>query len=155
LTHFRSLKDLVIRTETNKLVTDLVNLDRVRSLLKMISHRRRFLAHREQQLRMRMEQHGESLLPCDLFKQVDLTRTQDIPSIVVDVLPVTPPTSSRDIASGQDPTAVSDASSPSLDRYYQSPRLPSSPVLSMRTGLQRKRTSEGSMLSTDLGSKFS
>ncbi|KAK6992776.1 hypothetical protein R3P38DRAFT_3429453 [Favolaschia claudopus] len=28
------LKDLVVRTETNKLVTDLVNLDRVRSLLK-------------------------------------------------------------------------------------------------------------------------
>lgn len=40
------LKDLVVRTETNKLVTDLVDLDRVRSLLKMISHRRRFLAYR-------------------------------------------------------------------------------------------------------------
>jgi len=36
-----------MRTETNKLVTDLVNLDRVRSLLKTISYRRRFLAHLE------------------------------------------------------------------------------------------------------------
>jgi voltage-dependent calcium channel len=53
-----SLKDLVIRTETNKLVTDLVNLDRVRSLLKMISHRRRFLSHREQLRMMRMGQQG-------------------------------------------------------------------------------------------------
>ena len=40
--HLCRLKDLVVRTETNKLVTDLVNLDRVKSLLKMIIYRRRF-----------------------------------------------------------------------------------------------------------------
>jgi len=55
-----SLKDLVVRTETNKLVTDLVNLDRVRSLLKMISHRRRFLAQRKQ-LHMTWMQHQGNL----------------------------------------------------------------------------------------------
>ena len=43
--HPHRLKDLVVRTETNKLVTDLVNLDRVRSLLKMIIYRRRFKEH--------------------------------------------------------------------------------------------------------------
>jgi hypothetical protein len=49
-TFFFSLKDLVVRQEMNRLVTDLVNLDKVRSLLKMISLRRRFLLAREQAL---------------------------------------------------------------------------------------------------------
>lgn len=44
---FDRLQDLVARTETNKLVTDLVNLDLVRSLLKTISLRRQFLKWRE------------------------------------------------------------------------------------------------------------
>ncbi|KAF9005006.1 Ion transport protein-domain-containing protein [Cyathus striatus] len=70
------LKDLVIRTETNKLVTDLVNLDRVQSLLKTIYLRKRFLTHLEQ------KRNAE----------------QEIPSIIVDVHPETPPSSSRDIA---------------------------------------------------------
>ncbi|KAF9557915.1 high-affinity cell membrane calcium channel [Agrocybe pediades] len=74
------LEDLVVRNETTKLVTDLVNLDRVRSLLKMISYRRRFLAHLEQKRRMEKQE-------------------QDIPSIVVESMPGTPPMSSRDIAS--------------------------------------------------------
>ncbi|KAJ3843127.1 Ion transport protein-domain-containing protein [Lentinula raphanica] len=94
------LRDLVIRTETNKLVTDLVNLDRVQSLLKMISLRRRFLAHLE---RKRAE-------------------SSEIPAIVVDTMPETPPPlpsptlsplrpSSRDIStvgfSGSDNSAPS------------------------------------------------
>ena len=54
------LKDLVVRTETNKLVTDLVDLDRVRSLLKMISHRRRFLALRRSRT-MQMQHQGAVL----------------------------------------------------------------------------------------------
>lgn len=48
VTHFSfvlRLQNLVIRQETNKLVTDLVNLDHVRSLLKTISYRRRFVAY--------------------------------------------------------------------------------------------------------------
>ncbi|KAF9447122.1 hypothetical protein P691DRAFT_761034 [Macrolepiota fuliginosa MF-IS2] len=46
------LKDLVVRTEVNKVVSDLVNLDRVRSLLMTVSHRRRFLAMLEERKRM-------------------------------------------------------------------------------------------------------
>ncbi|KAF5368727.1 hypothetical protein D9757_010428 [Collybiopsis confluens] len=65
------LRDLVVRTETNKLVTDLVNLDRVHSLLKTISHRRRFLA--------RMEKKRASMYDTD------------IPAIIVDPMPETPP----------------------------------------------------------------
>ena len=51
------LKDIVVRTETNKLVTDLVDFDRVQSLLLMILYRRRYLAQREQ---ARMEAMGGS-----------------------------------------------------------------------------------------------
>ncbi|KAJ4481205.1 Ion transport protein-domain-containing protein [Lentinula aciculospora] len=65
------LRDLVIRTETNKLVTDLVNLDRVQSLLKMISLRRRFLTHMD--------------------KKRAPMYDPDIPAIVVDTTPETPP----------------------------------------------------------------
>ncbi|KII90373.1 hypothetical protein PLICRDRAFT_173801 [Plicaturopsis crispa FD-325 SS-3] len=128
------LKDLVVRTETNKLVTDLVNLDRVRSLLRMITLRRRFLAHRD---RVRMS-------------------NQDIPAIVVDSLPTTPP-----------PLSTLDIASASRDSNYGSPS-PSSPGTAWRSpdasfgmdlssrGLQRaRRTSDISMLSGDLGNRFS
>lgn len=53
------LQDLVARTETNKLVTDLVNLDRVRSLLLTISLRRQFLKWREKKRAEKFEK-GES-----------------------------------------------------------------------------------------------
>ena len=62
--HPSRLKDLVVRTETNKLVTDLVNLDRVRSLLKMIIYRRRFKEHlrrtREQGLSFRSPERNRT-----------------------------------------------------------------------------------------------
>lgn len=65
------LKDLVARTEKNKLVTDLVNLDRVQSLLKTISHRRRFLAYREQMRIQQFEQQGkQSTTPLLAFTQL-------------------------------------------------------------------------------------
>ena len=57
------MKDLVRRTETNKLVTDLVNLDRVRSLLKTITYRRRFLAHKRQLQAERYSQQGTFICP--------------------------------------------------------------------------------------------
>lgn len=80
------LKDLVIRAETNKIVTDLVDFDRVQSLLLMILYRRRYLAHREQIRQQQMQQ-------------------QDIPAIIVDGLMTTPPVATRDITSpGQDTT---------------------------------------------------
>ncbi|PFH47046.1 hypothetical protein AMATHDRAFT_77384 [Amanita thiersii Skay4041] len=124
------LKDLVVRTETNQLVTDLVNLDRVKSLLEAYTVRRRYLAMREQ-----------------------LTRSTEIPSIIVDVMPGTPPQSSRDISSALYDSAPNSANStPSVNRRYSTapdvsfaledaPRLYRSP----------RRTSDFSMLSADLG----
>ncbi|KAJ6589250.1 Ion transport protein-domain-containing protein [Mycena capillaripes] len=121
------LKDLVVRTETNKLVTDLVNLDRVRSLLKTISHRRRFLKHKQQQL-MALE--------------------PDIPSIVVDVMPATPPNTTKDISTAG---YASTPSSPTPGRFF----TPDVSLSSSIPRLQRssRRTSDISMLSGDIGFK--
>jgi voltage-dependent calcium channel len=52
-----SLKDWVVRTRTNELVNDLVNLDRVRSLVKSTSDRQQLLAMREE-ARGSTAQHG-------------------------------------------------------------------------------------------------
>ena len=49
------------RTEINKFVNDLVNLDRVRSLLKTIYHRRRFRAYLEEKRRQQMFDQGEKI----------------------------------------------------------------------------------------------
>ncbi|EGN97267.1 hypothetical protein SERLA73DRAFT_110442 [Serpula lacrymans var. lacrymans S7.3] len=133
------LKDLVVRTETNKLVTDLVNLDRVRSLLRMISLRRRFLAHREQSKRIRNEQ-------------------QDIPAIVVDAFPSTPPPSTRDITSPRSENGRTQHESwsptPSPLELHPSPQL-SFADSAPRSSLQRaRRTSDISMLSADIGHSY-
>ncbi|KIY44406.1 hypothetical protein FISHEDRAFT_51638 [Fistulina hepatica ATCC 64428] len=127
------VQDLVVRTEQNKLVTDLVNLDRVRSLLKTVSHRRRFLAHRQQMLAARSSQQG-------------------IPSIVVDTLPSTPPVSSRDISSAG---YENSPGSPSPSDYrFSIPDV--SLALDRSPGLHRssrspRRASDTSFLSGDLG----
>ena len=85
------MQDLVARTETNKLVTDLVDLDRVRSLLKTISLRRQFLKKRAKKFEKGKVRGSDSNL-CS-------NNLADIPSIVVQDMPETPPMSSRDIAS--------------------------------------------------------
>lgn len=46
------------RTEINKFVNDLVNLDRVRSLLKTIYYRRQFRAMMEEKRRQQMFEQG-------------------------------------------------------------------------------------------------
>lgn len=121
------LEDLVARTETIKLVTDLVNLDRVRSLLKAISERKKFLEYREQKRAARLG--------------------QEIPSIVVEDMPETPPLSSRDIASAS-------FESPS-QTFSAVPRLSHHDVsfsMDIPTGsrLQRsRRPSDYSMFSAD------
>ncbi|KAG6811221.1 hypothetical protein H0H92_008482 [Tricholoma furcatifolium] len=119
------LNDLVKRTETNRLVTDLVNLDRVRCLLKTISCRRRFLAHRER-----------------LFAE----QSQDIPSIVVDTLAETPSPITPD---GNGRLNASPQGSPSPVRRFNSADV--SLALDLTAKLQRsnRRTSDISMLSTD------
>jgi len=86
------LKDLVVRTETNKLVTDLVNLDRVRSLLKMIIYRRRFKDHIR-----RLHEQGSPFCPSGEM-ELNSFVAADIPSIIVENTPTTPPNAMRDIA---------------------------------------------------------
>ncbi|KAM5541612.1 hypothetical protein V8D89_004802 [Ganoderma adspersum] len=135
------LKDLVVRTETNKLVTDLVDFDRVQSLLLMILYRRRYIAQREQ-ARMR------------------LMGGPDIPAIIVDDFPTTPPTMTRDITSpyqtpihrsrdGIDtPVAITPAvlQSPDVSFALETPSRP----LQRRT----QRLSDVSMLSTDMSGRL-
>ncbi|KAL6310254.1 Ion transport protein-domain-containing protein [Sparassis latifolia] len=134
------LKDLVVRTETNKLVTDLVDFDRVQSLLLMITNRRRYVAMREQARR----------------KELSM---QDIPAIVVDSHPTTPPSSTRDITSpGQDTTMrrFVDSDSPLAPLGGNLSELSLTLDTPSRPGLQRsRRTSELSMLSVDIGSRLS
>ncbi|TFK38523.1 high-affinity cell membrane calcium channel [Crucibulum laeve] len=127
------LKDLVVRTETNKLVTDLVNLDRVRSLLKTISRRRRFLAYLEQKR----------------------TAEQEIPSIVVEVPPETPVIGSRDITNSMYDT-TSAPNSPEMRQRFSTADVSLSYALDTSMGpggsrLQRssRRNSEFSMFSAD------
>ncbi|EKM51356.1 uncharacterized protein PHACADRAFT_263446 [Phanerochaete carnosa HHB-10118-sp] len=125
------LHDLVIRNETNKLVTDLVDFDRVQSLLLMISHRRRYLALKEQMRMEKLVQHG-------------------LPNIVVDAgEPVTPPSITRDITSpGQYTSRYMDPETPSPSYRGHSPELSLSFETPSHSTLQRsRRVSDISMLS--------
>ncbi|KAG5652105.1 hypothetical protein H0H81_006278 [Sphagnurus paluster] len=120
------LKDLVVRTETNRLVTDLVNLDRVRSLLKTISQRRRFLAHKARLLEQQQ---------------------QDIPSIIVDThgespSPVTPPTGSPYVVTAS-------PESPTPGRRFRTPDVTLSLDLTAKLQRSTRRTSDISMLSME------
>ncbi|KAJ6452267.1 Ion transport protein-domain-containing protein [Mycena sanguinolenta] len=120
------LKDLVVRTETNKLVTDLVNLDRVRSLLKTISHRRRFLKYKQQQL-MALE--------------------PDIPAIIVDVTPNTPPNTTRDISTAG---YASTPSSPTPAGRFFAPDVSLSSSTPQLHRSHKRRSDNISMLSSDI-----
>jgi voltage-dependent calcium channel len=115
-----------VRTETNKLVSDLVNLDRVRSLLTTISYRRRFLAHLEQKRMAEAE--------------------KDVPQIVVDQGMAEVAISSKDIASLY--TNDSTPSSPSPSGRFHTPHVS---ISLDGPGLQRnsRRASDLSMLSAD------
>ncbi|KAH7908813.1 Ion transport protein-domain-containing protein [Hygrophoropsis aurantiaca] len=137
------LKDLVVRTETNRLVTDLVNLDRVRSLLKMITLRRRYLAQKEQ-----TNMGG------------GWSQSADIPEIYVDSMPATPPPliQTRDITSPRSDYARSEpdsaSPSPSPRIFHPAPEMLAIDT-SFRTSLQRaRRVSDVSMLSADMGHGF-
>ena len=143
-----SLKDLVVRTETNKLVTDLVNLDRVRCLLKTIFCRRQFLAYRE-----RLRQQGTSRF-CLAFPLLIPSVSKEIPSIVVDGLSEGSPRSpGLSVNNGYDASIYgSRPGSPTPDRRFGTPDV--SLALDSIPKLQRssRRASDISMLSTDLGS---
>lgn len=122
-----TLKDLVARTQVNKLVTDLINLDRVRSLLKALATRRRYLNERQQRLS---------------------AQVQDIPSIVIDTLaePLESPMLS---SNGSQISAGESPSSPVPNRGFQTPDI--SLALDHTSGLQRsnRRTSDISLVTFD------
>lgn len=131
------LRDLVVRQETNRLVADLVNLDRVRSLLRMISQRRKYLLEREKVM------------------------NRDIPAIFVHSSPATPPPAiSRDITSPRSEyeTGQSDyeSNSPSPSpRILVSPSELPATDRSFRSSLQRtRRVSDVSMLSADMSQSY-
>ena len=155
LTFTRRLKDLVIRTEVNRDVTDLVHLDRVRSLLKMVSLRRRYL--RERDMRIKLEQPGEPTWQVSEPFQADYV--SDIPHIIVDSLPSpSTPRITRDITSPKfdSPGSLADPDSPTpsprhsmvrpLDLPVTLDAFPSSPSRLRRS----RRTSDMSMLSADM-----
>lgn len=145
----RSLQDLIARNETNRLVTDLVNLDRVRSLLKTISFRRQFLAYLEKKKAEKYEKGVSSLFFFHLLRCLKFCLT-DIPSIVVENMPETPPMSSRDIASA----GFEFPSPTSSDSRYRNPDYTRSLSMDLTSGsrLQRsgRRTSDYSTLSMDM-----
>ena len=87
-----------MRNETNKLVTDLVDFDRVQSLLLMISHRRRYLAMKEQARLEKFVQQG-NVYRNEISHAHDTDRFGiGLPDIVVSGgEPVTPPSTTRDI----------------------------------------------------------
>jgi hypothetical protein len=136
-----------VRTETNKLVTDLVNLDRVRSLLKTISCRRRFLAYKEH-----LHQQGTFTIPLGRCIS-DSHISKEIPSIVVESLSEGSPRSpSLSVIGGYDTSGYGvSPGSPTPDRRFHTPDV--SLALDGVPKLQRssRRTSDISMLSTDLG----
>ncbi len=147
------MKDLVVRTETNKLVTDLVDFDRVQSLLLMILYRRRYLAEREH---ARMGQSGGQYLLFPSHHALAHLLTADIPAIIVDDFPATPPMTTRDITS---PYQTPMQRSMDGDRPVLMPGILQSPDVSFAVDtpsrpLQRRhRTSDVSMLSIDMSSR--
>ena len=97
-TNGHRLDDLLARREKTERVTDLVNLDKVRGLLRTIYWRRRFLVSRDERRRtLNAEAHG-------------------IPAIVLEPTPLTPP-----MDNGEDypfsEIDISRSSSPSGSRH--------------------------------------
>lgn len=150
--HLNSLHDLVARTETNKLVTDLVNLDRVRSLLKTISHRRRFLKYLEN--KQRAEKYDKGRLVWYYVLVHWLSSITEIPSIIVEDMPGTPPLSSRDISTAG--LEEGSPGSPTLAFRASQGDYPISLDISTGPRLQRgRRISDHSTYSLDPRSRYS
>ncbi|KAK7450535.1 calcium channel protein [Stygiomarasmius scandens] len=97
----------------NKLVTDLVNLDRVHSLLKTISHQRKFLNH--------------------LARKRAAESQHEIPIIVVDTMPSSLPQTTRDISFA--PNTPNHSPSPSYSDYNGSRNSMTATVLQRARGL--------------------
>lgn len=147
--------------EINKFVNDLVNLDRVRSLLKTIYYRRRFLAHLEnlrQQQRIEQGNCHWSISFSPWFPPFSIilrSFSPGVPAIIVEDIPSTPPLSTRDVtlANRDSMGFFGEISSPSPSPYHSPDfSLASDTPSKSGRGLRRnRRVSDISMLSTDLG----
>lgn len=125
-----------MRTRTNDLVTDLVNLDRVRSLLRTIAARRRFLAQRD----ARLQESGT--VPEIVVDDTPTTPTQDITSTNRNSVNMSPFRDTHEL--GSRPSSYVN------DRWDSEASLASRG--SPRARLQRgRRTSDISVMSADLG----
>ena len=159
-----SLKDLVVRTGTNALVTDLVNLDHVRSMLKTISYRRRYSAMR-QQAQAATADHGTIISLDGHVRNTDSfisspSPLADVPEIIVveDTPSTPPPVSSRDITSAnRHSTGLSwtEPETPTRQDHFglsdSSPLGGSSPSRGLR---RDRRESDMSALSADFGLRY-
>lgn len=116
------------RKITTDHVTELVNLDRVRSLLKMVYHRRNYLHYREQ-------------------LEADRRVKSGVPAIVVEDLPNSPPADSHDIAGSTLNSPRESFESRWIQEYTGS--VPGTPVTPTAAGHQRQ-ISDLSMLSVDV-----
>ncbi|KAG8763613.1 calcium channel protein [Ceratobasidium sp. 423] len=129
------------RKITTDHVSELVNLDRVRSLLKMVYHRRNYLQAREQLEAERRIRSG-------------------VPAIIVEDLPSSPPpTTSRDIAGGLGSPIASPresfegrASQEHTGYFGRVGSVPSSPITSTPIPGHQRQISDVSMLSADITS---
>jgi hypothetical protein len=172
------LKDLNIRADTNKVVIDLVDLDRVRSLLESVSDRRHFLALRQAQEAAAAAEHGMFILRfCQSHTLTDpIPSFLDVPEIVVvEDVPTTPatpppPVSSRDITSARPLSAATSWTEPDTptrrDQFFDPSDVASigggdsragtsSGLSSSSRGLHRdRRYSDMSALSADLGLRY-
>jgi len=170
------LKELVIRTGTNKLVNDVVDLDLVRSLFDRITDRQRFSAKQRAAQEASAAEHGIYIyIHISPFITVDGVFTIDVPEIVVvEDIPSTPPPpeSSRDITSatrrhsaGTTMTSWTEPETPTRqDNQFELSDLQVTPTIgggsgggggSSSRGLHRdRRLSDMSAVSADLGLRY-
>ena len=131
------------RQSTKSYIKDRVNVDRVRSMLRMTHHRRKFLAGREERARQRAAASGVGKPGVSRFRIPHLLTFAAVPEILVDDGPSAPlpPSSSRDITlAGRNSIYITDT--------------PRRPTLQVDTAeaLHTRRVSSMSALSADLGS---
>ncbi|CAE6352806.1 unnamed protein product [Rhizoctonia solani] len=138
----RQVSEAYRRKITTDHVAELVNLDRVRSLLKMVYYRRIYLQAREQLEAERRIKSG-------------------VPAIIVEALPSSPPpTTSRDIAGGGLNSPINSpresfeerASQEHTGYFGRVGSVPSSPIASTPVPRHQRQISDASMLSADITS---
>ena len=124
-----------------------MDLDRVRSLLETISYRRQFLAHLEKK---RAEKYEKGRLSFTAILKGINGFLIDIPSIVVEDMPGTPPMSSRDISSAGYDHHFPGSPTPADPRYSSSDYPLGVDMSGPRLQRSSRRTSDYSTYSTDM-----